>query len=87
MTASFGGQSSMSSWQSVCGFIPKGPAKSEGARLTPPTEWIPTEAPVPSLQGLQELPGLQDANTAIDDDEHSISTIGSLEEEVFAGDE
>jgi hypothetical protein len=58
-----------------------------GARITPPSEWIPTQAAVPDLQGLQDLPDLVQREAVVDDDNQSTNTIGSLEEEQFAGEE
>ena len=83
----FGGTSPVSNWQAICGFTKEGAAREEGARTTPPTEWIPTPATVPEIQGLQELSQSEDLEAAVDDDDQSTATIGSLEEEQFAGEE
>jgi hypothetical protein len=83
----FSGRSPISNWQAICGFTSEGPARAGGAKTTPPTEWIPTPASIPELQGLQELSQSEELGAAVDDDDQSTATIGSLEEEQFAGEE
>jgi hypothetical protein len=85
--ASFVGTSPVSHWQSICGFTNEGPPRAEGARITPPTEWIPTQATVPNLEELQDLPDLVERDAVVDDDDQTTNTIGSLKEEQFAEDE
>ncbi|MGL5936360.1 MAG: hypothetical protein ACRCZI_12150, partial [Cetobacterium sp.] len=90
MNPAFGGTSPVSNWQALCGFTKEGAsraARAEGARTPPPTEWIPTPATLPAVQELQELSQSEDWEAALDDDDQSTATIGSLEDEQFAGEE
>jgi hypothetical protein len=68
----------LSSWQSVCGFKADCVFKPEGATVDVPS-WHPELV----MEMPKDMPDLLPAATEDDDDSKSVSTIGSLEEELL----
>ena len=80
--SSFGGRSPESRWQRICGFVSDALTKKKDAADGP--EWAPEPVVVQIPSDLQDM---QAADLDVEDDDRSVSTIGSLHEEGFQTDE
>ena len=57
-------------------------------KTTPPTEWIPPHQLLfQNFKGFKNSLDSEELEAAVDDDDQSTATIGSMEEEQFAGEE